>query len=495
MLDQEQADRGQAITTNKKEWLMNKRKKIQGVIGLAVLGGVISSGVVQASSYSNPSYGAAGWGRAFGGGSMFKNDPSAAYHNPSAMAFIDQNVAQLSIDYARVKLKFKGDVTDYQGLPASSSPIDANGIPGNPVPLTGDGGDGGSAAWQSTGFLVMPINDRFAFGLGQVNPLDMHSSWDEGWKGRDFAVDTNVESTGLTGSLSFKVRDDFSIGAGLMVQRSRGFVSQNLNVTGALGTGFLPGVASGLSSNLLRVKVDNTSVGWFTGITWKPTEQDTLGLNYHARIKNKMKGKYDIRTHELGRQYMTLPVGLNGESLLELVYPGLKLYPGGANASTRLDTPASAGVDWVHVFNDRLSLGASLLWTQWSSFKDLTLKSEGNSLFVIPYDFRDTLRYSLGGDYRVTDQLTLRAGVAFDETPTRNSTRDPRFPDSDRWIASLGVEYDFKAIPGLTIDGAYSRQFIKDAKVDTHDDFAGSNMKGKVDSKGEVASLSVTYRF
>lgn len=474
---------------------MSRRNKIQGVIGLAVLGGVIGSGAVQASGYANPSYGATGWGRAFGGGSLFKNDPSSAYHNPAAMAFIDQNVAQLSVDYARVKLKFKGDVTDYQGLPASSTPIDANGIPGTAVPLTGDGGEGGSAAWQSTGFLVMPINERFAFGLGQVNPLGLHSGWDEGWKGRDFAVDTTVESTGLTGSLSFKVRDDFSIGAGLIVQRSRGFVSQNLNLTGALGSALLPGVASGLSANLLRVKVDNTSVGWFAGMTWKPTEQDTLGLNYHAKIRNKMEGKYNIRADETGTKYMTLPVGPNGESLLELIYPGLKLYPGGADASTRLDIPASAGLDWVHVFNDRLSLGASLLWTQWSSFKDLTLKSEGNSLFVVPYDFRDTLMYSLGGDYRLTEQLTLRGGVAFDETPTRNSTRDPRFPDSDRWIASLGFGYDFRAIPGLTIDGAYSRQFIKEARIDAHDDFAGSSMKGKVDSKGEVASLSATYRF
>lgn len=91
--------------------------------------------------------------------------------------------------------------------------------------------------------------------------------------------------------------------------------------------------------------------------------------------------------------------------------------------------------------------------------------------------------------------MTLRGGVAFDETPTRNSTRDPRFPDSDRWIASLGFGYDFRAIPGLTIDGAYSRQFIKEARIDAHDDFAGSSMKGKVDSKGEVASLSATYRF
>ncbi|BCQ61989.1 hypothetical protein PBOI14_37390 [Pseudomonas sp. Boi14] len=108
------------------------------------------------------------------------------------------------------------------------------------------------------------------------------------------------------------------------------------------------------------------------------------------------------------------------------------------------------------MFDDRFTLGASMLWTQWSSFKDLTLKSDGNTLVSIPYKYKDTMMYSLGGDYRFTDQLTLRAGVAYDQTPTRNSTRDPRIPDNDRWFTSLGFGYDIRAIPGLTIDGAYS---------------------------------------
>ncbi|WP_219407192.1 outer membrane protein transport protein, partial [Pseudomonas sp. Colony2] len=50
----------------------------------------------------------------------------------------------------------------------------------------------------------------------------------------------------------------------------------------------------GVGHALMRVKVDNTSVGWFAGLAWKPTPQDTLGLNYHAKIKNKLEGKYSI---------------------------------------------------------------------------------------------------------------------------------------------------------------------------------------------------------
>ncbi|PYY79452.1 hypothetical protein DNK59_18260 [Pseudomonas sp. TKO26] len=478
----------------------NKKRSIQAAVGLAVLGSLISTGSVQAGGFSTPTYGAPGWGRAFGGGSLFKNDPSAAYNNPAAMAFIDQNIAQMTVDYARIKMKYKGNATDYQGQPASTIPVDSDGVPSGPAEeLTGNGGQGGFTAWLPTGFLVMPLNDRFAFGLSQVVPQGMRSTWDDGWKGRDFAVDTKIETVGVTGSLSFKVNDQFSLGAGLIVQHSTGFVSQNLNLTGAAALSPNIGIPfpSGVGSNLMRVKVDNTSVGWFTGVVWKPTEQDTLGLNYHAKIKNKMEGKYNIYADALGRSYTTQPAGPNGETLVELAYPGLKLNPDGANATTQLDIPATLGLDWVHVFNDRFTLGASATWTQWSSFKDLTLKSDGNTIVSIPYRYKDSMMYSLGGDYKLTDQLTLRAGVAFDETPTRDSTRDPRIPDNDRWFTSLGFGYDIKAIPGLTIDGAYSRQFVKEAKLKTvnQDRLGGSSLDGKVDAKGEVVSLSATYHF
>jgi hypothetical protein len=46
----------------------------------------------------------------------------------------------------------------------------------------------------------------------------MRSTWDENSKLRDFAVDTKIETVGLTGSLSFKVNDQFSIGGGKQVQ-------------------------------------------------------------------------------------------------------------------------------------------------------------------------------------------------------------------------------------------------------------------------------------
>ncbi|KWU52662.1 outer membrane protein transport protein [Pseudomonas palleroniana] len=479
----------------------NKKPHAHTLLGLALLGGLMTTGPVEAGGFSTPTYGAPGWGRAFGGGSLFKNDPSAAYNNPAAMAFIDSTIAQQTVDYARVKIKYSGQAYDHNGNPVTNTPVlDDQGNLGDPTLNTNNGGQGGFTAWLPTGFLVVPIGDRFAFGLSQVVPQGMKTTWDQNSKLRDFAVDTKIETVGLTGSLSFKVNDEFSVGAGLIYQRSQGFVSQNIDVLAAAdvspglgGTGF----PTGVGHSLMRVKVDNSSVGWFGGIVWKPTLQDTVGLNYHAKIKNKMTGKYNIYTDAIGRNTMTNPIGPNGETLVEMAYPGLKLFPDGAHASTQLDIPATAAVDWVHQFNDRWALGVSVMWTEWSSFQDLTLKSQGSTIVAIPYNYKNAWMTSIGGDYKATDELTLRAGVAYDQTPTRNSTRDPRIPDGDRYFLAFGAGYDIKAVPGLSVDAAYSHQFVEKVNLRTKnvDRLGAAQLDGKAESSGDVVSLSATYKF
>lgn len=160
----------------------NKKQPAQTFIGLALLGGLmVAGGSVQAGGFSTPTFGAQGWGRAFGGGSLFKDDPSSAYNNPAAMAFIDQTIAQQNVIYARVNIKFKGNATDYKGDPASVGVLDEFGGVTS-TPRTGDGGEGGFTAWLPTGFLVIPINDRFSVGLSQVVPQGMKSTWDPDWK-------------------------------------------------------------------------------------------------------------------------------------------------------------------------------------------------------------------------------------------------------------------------------------------------------------------------
>jgi len=76
-----------------------------------------------------------------------------------------------------------------------------------------------------------------------------------------------------------------------------------------------------------------------------------------------------------------------------------------------------------------------------------------------------TYRLSLGANYRYSDAVLLRGGIAFDQSPVRSAQlTDPAFPDSSRVWYSLGLNYRFDK--HSSIDAAYSYVTFKDAPVD-----------------------------
>ena len=129
-------------------------------------------------------------------------------------------------------------------------------------------------------------------------------------------------------------------------------------------------------------------------------------------------------------------------------------------------------------------------WTNWSRFQDLTVNfTNGRAPSVTEERWRDSVFASIGGEYRWSEALTLRAGFAYDQTPVRSADRTPRIPDSDRYWLSAGASYQVNR--NITLSAAYTHIFAPDATVNLQDPgpnntnlFRGnltSNYRGSVD--------------
>ena len=58
------------------------------------------------------------------------------------------------------------------------------------------------------------------------------------------------------------------------------------------------------------------------------------------------------------------------------------------------------------------------------------------------YKWKDAWTVSLGQDYYLNENWTLRAGTAWDQSPSRSNTyRTNRIPDTDRIWVSAGASY------------------------------------------------------
>ena len=69
---------------------------------------------------------------------------------------------------------------------------------------------------------------------------------------------------------------------------------------------------------------------------------------------------------------------------------------------------------------------------QWSQFKELKIvRDNGTVLTSTPENWENTMRYSIGVNYRYSDVVKLRAGLAYDQEAIKDEFRTARIPGND----------------------------------------------------------------
>lgn len=429
-----------------------------------------------AGSFQLPTDNAAGWARANAGGSLFANDPTAVYNNPAAMAFFDGPVLQVTGTGIRPSAKFEGEFRDEQGNPTTG---------GNP------NGFGKFIPFPNMAFAA-PINDKVTLGGSVTVPYGLVSEYNPTWQGRYFGTKTSVQSIAVSFSAGFKVNDQFSMGVGILGQRTKAQLNSMLDPYGSAAGLFGAPILGQPQSGDVQLNVNvkkNFAFGYFAGFEFKPTDKDSIGFSYHSKIKQTLSGDYKLYGDDADKSLIALAPTVFPNAGL----PALNLD--GDRANAQFDLPAFASLDWLHAFNDRFSLAASVKWTNWSSFEKLELTSHGDTLVSLPQQYKDSWAYAIGGDYKLNEQWTLRAGVGYDETPTNIVSRDPRIPDGSRRLLGMGVGY--QATDRFAIDFGYQHQFVSDVRVNlTNPPALGyGTMDGKFKDHGDVLSFTGTYKF
>ena len=159
-----------------------------------------------------------------------------------------------------------------------------------------------------------------------------------------------------------------------------------------------------------------------------------------------------------------------------------------------------AAVGVYHELTSDWAVMADLKWSDWSTFRSLRVSfaNPAQPSVSTDYAWRDSWFAALGARYRVDDRLAVRFGGAYDQSPSRNETRNPVIPDTDSYWAAVGFEYRFSS--RLKVDFAYGHVFAKDAPMTlsaaTPDNALRGNLSGNVrDSHVDYLALQIVGRF
>ncbi|MCR4510317.1 outer membrane protein transport protein [Pseudomonas sp. 32.2.56] len=380
-------------------------------------------------------------GTAFAGRSSSADDASTVFGNPAGISRLKRE--QVSGGIALIHAK-----TDIDHASGSASGSNE----GDMVPFIG----------APMGYYVKPLDDNWSFGLGLYVPFGLVTDYERSFQGRYHGDRSEVRVITLQPTLSYRVNEQLSIGFGPTINRIDG------ELTSAIDNP-IPTAADGK----VKIKGNDTALGYNLGVLFEITPQTRFGLTYHSKVDYRLKGDTTVSG----------PGFVIGSSA------------GTYDASLELTTPESVDFSVTHELNADWTLYAGSTWTRWSRLEEIRADNKGvggllaGNLSSIsePQNWHDTWAHAVGAAYKLNPQWTLRAGLAVDQSPTNNTDRSPRIPTGDRKIISLGTAWSPN--DDVTIDLAYSYLMEDEAHIE-RDDY-----RATYKNTAHGLGAQVTYRF
>jgi long-chain fatty acid transport protein len=418
---------------------------LKTTLSLAV---TLASTQIFASGFAINEQSISGMGTGFAGRSSSADDASTIFGNPAGMSRLKRE----QVTGGAAFLDAHTDISHASSSPNKGS-NDGDMVPFIAVPM---------------GYYVKPIDDHWAFGIGMYAPFGLVTDYENGFAGRYFGSKSEVKIITLQPTVSYAFNDKVSIGFGPTINRIDGTLESNLSITQAAPDG------------KVKIKGDDTAVGYNIGILAQVTDSTRVGLTYHSKVKYKLDGDTKVNYNVLGL------IGQN---------PNQKY-----DASLDLTTPESVDFSLTHQFDDKWTVYAGSTWTRWSRLKEITVENKGvpavlNGQFgtiTEEQNWHDTWAHAIGASYQLNKEWVLRTGLSFDQAPTNNVDRSPRIPTGDRKIFSLGAGWS--PTNDLTIDVAYSYLREESVTIKNSND-RGQTYNAKYENWANGFGVGATYRF
>lgn len=419
---------------------------------------------------------ASGMGNAFAGGAASAEDASTIWFNPAGMTRLD-NEMMMAAHVIIPNASFT-DTGSTAAATVGSGSLDTGG--------TGGVAEGGKSALVPNLYWVNEIQKDLKVGFGVTVPFGLGTEYDDDWVGRYHAVKSDLMSLNLNPSIAYKT-GALSVGFGVNAQYISVVLSSAIDAGGvclaAEGGGvLLPGTcaAVGASSQANDGFADLDGDGWGYnynfGLLYELENNARLGFSYRSKIDHEVTGNADY----------TLPAEV------AFLFTDTTL-------SASVSLPATTSVSYFQNVNDQIAIMFDYSLTEWSGFEELRIEYDNTQPdSVTTQAWEDSARISIGMNYRATEKLLYRFGVALDETPIPSAERrTPRMPGNDRTWISAGISYQLDK--DRSVSFGYAHLMVDETEINnTYESTAPTithTLKGKYDASVDIVSVQVSWKY
>jgi long-chain fatty acid transport protein len=301
-------------------------------------------------------------------------------------------------------------------------------------------------------FTSYQLTDRLWLGVGLNSPYGLGIQYNTDWPGSINIIRATITSLNLNPTLSVKLTDYLSFGAGLDIM----YFQLNLKRV-------LPLPLAGPQA--LDLQGSSWGLGFNLGLLLKPADYLSLGVSYRSQVRQQVDGSARFRP------FLALDSDASGSIMLpDMIFAGIAVRP-----------------------MKNLSVEGGIIWTHWELFRRLDIKFD-NALGTLSENknWHNTWRGQIGVEYQALSWLALRAGYAFENEPMRNRYADYLVP-------SIGLRHNLSVGTGfrwrdMTLDLAYVMVLIPDRTI-KNSQAVGVLPSDYQDRLSHVLVMSVGYKF
>ncbi|WP_260258908.1 outer membrane protein transport protein [Vibrio intestinalis] len=433
-------------------------KSNKSLLSIAVACGLMATtGTASAAGFQLAEYSATGLGRAYAGEAAIADNASSQWRNPALLMDLEGTQISTGAIYVDPNIDISG-TSMYTPDPR---------LPAQPYEAKSD--DFAHDAVIPNLYISHKYNEKVAIGFALGTNYGMETALGSDFGAANHGNEAYVYSIEANINAAYQLTEAVSIGAGLRYIDAEGHF-------GAQASKNMPDITGLAGTPLKYMAGDDTAWAWQVGTVWQINDTNRLGFTYKSEVDLTLEG----------------------------YAKGLGFNPtdpqAHKNGSLDLALPATAELASYHQLNDKVAIHASINWTDWSSFKELRAEfPDGTNELIKEENWEDNFRYAIGATYQVDSKLSLRTGIAYDESAVSEEHRTATIPETDRLWLSIGAGYQWSE--QLSLDAGFTYIMAKDAKMHETDpavlgaDTFGGSFEGEVSGSIWLIGVQASYTF
>jgi len=306
-----------------------------------------------------------------------------------------------------------------------------------------DGGDprsGDDPVIIPSFYYVRQLDERWHAGVSLAIPTGFGSDYGEEWAGRYNTVEFSLVYVSLTPTVSYRVNERLSLGAGLGINYTA--QTSELKVHQPLEAG----------DGELTADLDGVGISGTLSAFYEFSDRTRAGISWTSDSDADMEG--DIKLHDLG-------------PLTDAAFSDLGLKNIDAKITNTLPQRVVTGV--YHEFPSGNFMTVDALWMKFSDFSVTDIQLNDNDVNVATPDIYDDFwAVTAGFGIPVDARLTYRVGALYVAQPVDDEDRNFSIRIDEMWGVGAGVSYQFT--DRKSVDVNLNVVNLGEAPVDTGED-------------------------